>query len=201
MRRLSVTASQDRLNSQGKSAIKDFVGDVASVETGIEETLDRQLKMGQDNAVFSAAVQRFHDAVKASRDSARSYRDAIGGDSEGANALVEKGTGALGALTGMIQKLRPEGLTKAMRDDYVLFNTAAIAYTTLHTTAMALGDTETEALAAQGLRTYAKLVQDINNIIPDLVVNELQNDNHVIFNPMAADQCRQEIDRIWKATS
>jgi ferritin-like metal-binding protein YciE len=196
-----MTASQDRLNSQGKSTIKDFVGDVVSVETGIEETLDRQLKMGQDNAVFSAAVQRFHDAVKASRDAARSYRDAIGGDSEGANALVEKGTGALGALTGMIQKLRPEGLTKAMRDDYVLFNTAAIAYTTLHTTAMALGDTETEALAAQGLRTYAKLVQDINNIVPDLVVNELQNDNHVIVNPMAADQCRQEIDRIWKATS
>jgi hypothetical protein len=196
-----MTASQDRLNSQGKSTIKDFVGDVVSVETGIEETLDRQLKMGQDNAVFSAAVQRFHDAVKASRDAARSYRDSLGGDTEGANTLVEKGTGALGALTGMIQKLRPEGLTKAMRDDYVLFNTAAIAYTTLHTTAMALGDTETEALAAQGLRTYAKLVQEINNIIPELVVAELRNDNHVIANPMAADQCRQEVDRIWKSTS
>ncbi len=82
-----------------------------------------------------------------------SRRQFLGGAATAASVADLASTGALGALTGMIQKLRPEGLTKAMRDDYVLFNTAAIAYTTLRATAMALGDTETEALAAQGLRT------------------------------------------------
>jgi len=191
----------NNLNSQGKKAIRDFVGDIVSVESGIEETLDRQLKMGQDNPTFHAAVQRFHDAVKASRDAARSYRDQLGADEEGANTLVEKGTEALGAITGMIQKLRAEGLSKTMRDDYNLFNTAAIAYTTLHTSAMALGDSATETFAANGLRTYARLVQDINNIIPEIVVDELRKDNHIIANPMAAEQCRKEIDRIWKEAS
>ena len=196
-----MATSHSNLNSQGKMAVRDFVGDIVSVESGIEETLDRQLKMGKDNQAFHAAVQRFHDAVKASRDAARSYRDQLGGDEEGANTLVEKGTEALGAITGMVQKLRGEGLTKALRDDYNLFNTAAIAYTTMHTTAMALGDSATEAFAEQGLRTYARLVQDINNIIPDIVVDELRKDNHIIANPMAADGCRQAIDRIWKEAS
>ncbi len=193
-----MTTGQSNLNSQGKMAIRDFVGDIVSVESGIEETLDRQLKLGADNQSFQAAIQRFHDAVKASRDAARSYRDQLGGDEEGANALIEKGTEALGAITGMIQKLRPEGLSKALRDDYNLFNAAAISYTTLHTTGMALGDSATEAFAAQGLRTYARLVQDINNIIPGIVVDELQKDSHIIANPMAAEQCREAIDRIWK---
>jgi hypothetical protein len=196
-----MTAGQNQLNSQGKAAISDFVGDIVSVETGIEETLDRQLKMGNDNSAFRPAVQRYHDAVKASRDAARAYRDALGADTEGANTLVEKGTSALGAITGMIQKLRPEGLSKAMRDNYVLFNTAAIAYTTLHTSAMALGDSATESFAATGLRTYARLVQDVNSVVPEIVVDELRKDGHVIANPMAADQCRQEIDRIWKEAS
>jgi hypothetical protein len=196
-----MNTSQSRLNSQGKTAINDFVGDIVSVESGIEETLDRQLKLGQDNPVFSAAVQRFHDAAKASRDAARTYRDQLGADTEGANSIVEKGTEALGAITGMIQKLRSEGLSKALRDDYNLFNTAAIAYTTLHTTAMALGDSDTETFAANGLRTYARLVQEINNIIPEIVVDELRKDNHILANPAAAEQCKQEIDRIWKSAS
>lgn len=193
-----MTTSQDRLNSQGKSTIADYVGDIVAIETEIDEALDRQLTMGKDVPVYHAAIQQFHDAVKASRDAAKAYRDQIAAETEGGNTLIEKGASVMGAIAGMIDKIRTQGLAKNLRDDYVAFNTAAISYTMLHTTAMALGDHATEAFAATGLRTYARLVQEINNVIPDIVVNQLQSDNHILANPMAADQCRQEIDRIWK---
>lgn len=196
-----MTTSLDRLNSQGKASIAQYVGDIVALETEIEEALDRQLTMGKDVPSYSAAIQQFHDAVKASRDSAKSYRDLIGADSESANTLKEKGASVMGAIAGMIDKIRAQPLAKNLRDDYVAFNTAAISYTMLHTTAMALGDSDTESFAATGLRTYARLVQEINNVIPDVVVRELQNGNQIISNPMAADQCRQEIDRIWKSAS
>jgi len=196
-----MTASQDRLNSQGKTTIAGYVADIAAMESEIEAALDRQLTMGKDVPAYHAAVQRFHDTVRASRDTAKSFRDQIGGEDDGANTLMEKGANVVGAIAGMIDKIRTQGLAKNLRDDYVAFNTAAIAYTMLHTTAMALGDSETESFAATGLRTYARLVQEVNNVIPDTVVHELQGEGQILVNPMAADQCRQEIDRIWKAAS
>src|SRR5690606_25725665 len=56
---------------------------------------------------------------------------------------------------GIIDKLRHDTAAKAIRDDYTAFNHVAIAYTMLHTTAMALHDNQTMSFAEEGLRTYA----------------------------------------------
>src|SRR3954447_14176656 len=192
------TTTRTNLDEKSQKTIADYVGDVVALEGHIEAALDRQLSMGKDET-FSKIIQQYHDSVRDSRDRAKAFQEVVG--STAGNPVIEKGADLLGAIAGMIDKIRAEGLSKNLRDDYTAFNMAAISYTMLHTTAMALGDTQTEQFAATGLRTYARLVQDINQHIATVVVDELKKDDHTIVDTATAEECRKAVDKIWKETS
>ena len=186
-------------DDKNQKTIADYVGDMIALESHIEEALDRQLKMSQEFPQAGAAVQRFHDMVKANRDALKAHQQQVG--STAGNPIIAAGSTVLGMAAGLIDKIRTEGVSKALRDDYTAFNHAAIGYTMLHATALALGDQATASLAARGLRGHASAVQEINHIIADVVVWELQKDDHQLTNPNAASENRQEVDRIWKETA
>ncbi len=192
------STTRSNLEEKSQKTIADYVGDVVALEGHIEAALDRQLSMG-DDATFTAIIQKYHDAVRDSRDRAKAFQEQVG--TTAGNPVIEKGADLLGAIAGMIDKLRAEGLSKNLRDDYTAFNVAAISYTMLHTTSMALGDEETESFAADGLRTYAGLVQDINKHIAQVVVDELKNDDHTIVDTATPEECRKAVEKIWKETS
>jgi hypothetical protein len=101
---------------------------------------------------------------------------------------------------GAIEKLRSEQLAKALRDDYTAFNLAAIGYTMLHTTALALGYPETAALAERYLTDYAGFVQQLNQLIPDAVLHDFGRDVPIV-DQTAPERTRQTINRIWRATA
>ena len=89
-----------------------------------------------------------------------------------------------------------------MRDDFTAYNHLAMAYTMLHATAMAVKDDATMAFAGEGLKTYAGLVQDINQVIPDAVVQDLMNNDEVPANdPGVADEFRAFVNNAWKSTT
>jgi hypothetical protein len=136
--------------------------------------------------------------VKANRDALKAYQEQVG--STGGNPIKAAGSTVLGVAAGLIDKIRTEGVSKALRDDYTAFNHAAIGYTMLHATALALGDRSTAELAARGLRGHASAVQEINHIIAGVVVWELEKDGHQIVDPQAAAENRRAVDRIWKET-
>ena len=186
-------------DDKNQKTIADYVGDMHALESHIEEALDRQLDLANDHPEAGAAIRRFHDMVKANRDALKAHMAQVGGTP--GNPIKAAGAAALGMAAGLIDKIRTEGVSKALRDDYTAFNHAAIAYTMLHTTALALGDHATAALALRGLRGHANAVQEINHIIGEIVVWELQKDGHQITNPQAASENRREADRIWKETA
>ena len=162
--------------------------------------MDRQLKLKTDNAALTAAIKRFHDSVRDSKQRAVKYQEQYG--SEPGNPIIKAGTNLLGKAAGMIDMMREDAVSKALRDDYTAYNHLAMAYTMLHTTSMALGDSKTQAFAEQGLRTYAAMVQEINQIMPDAVLSDLKdNEDHPVKNPNIADECRRTIAGIWKQTS
>jgi ferritin-like metal-binding protein YciE len=185
-------------DEKNQKTIADYVGDMVALESHIEEALDRQLPMAKDHPTAGPAVQRFHDMVKSNRDSLKQYQDQIG--STGGNPVKAVGASVLGKAAGLIDKIRTEGVSKSLRDDYTAFNHAAIGYTMLHATALALGDTRSADLAAKGLRGYASAIQEINHIMADIVIWELQKDDHTIVNANAAQENRQAVDSIWKET-
>jgi ferritin-like metal-binding protein YciE len=180
--------------------IADWIGDIVALETHVEEAMDRQLKLDFPDPTLAAAVQRFHDAVRASKHRAVAYQEEYG--SEPGNPIIKAGSNLLGKAAGMIDLMREDGVAKALRDDYTAYNLLAISYTMLHTTAMALADPATQTFAEQGLRTYATLVQDINQVMPEAVVTDLRdNDDHPIQNTNVVDECRRLIQQVWQSTA
>ena len=186
-------------DDKNQKTIADYVGDMIALESHIEEALDRQLDLSEQHPEAGAAVRRFHDMVKANRDALKAHQEQTG--STAGNPIIAAGSTVLGVAAGLIDKIRTEGVSKALRDDYTPFNHACIGYTMLHTTALALGDQATASLAARGLRGHASAVQEINHIMADVVVWELQKDGHQITNPQAAQENQREVDRIWKETA
>jgi hypothetical protein len=187
--------------SKTHKAISDWIGDIVALESHVEEAMDRQLKLKSTSTAATDAIKRFHDTVRASKQRAVAYREEYG--STPGNPIKEFGSNLLGKAAGVVDMLREDSLSKALRDDFAAYNLLAISYTMLHTSSMAFQDEQTRAFAEQGLRTYAKLVQEINNVMPDALVADLQEnaDDHPVANPKIAAECRRAIDAIWKQTA
>lgn len=185
---------------QNHQVIADWIGDVVALESHVEEALDHQIKLESSSPQLTSAIQRFHDTVRDSKHRAEAYQEAYG--SKASNAVVKVGSELLGKAAGVIDRVRDDSVSKALRDDFTAFSHTAMAYTMLHATAMALKDTATEAFAAEGLRTYASLVQEVNQVISEAVVLDLQdNDDYEHVDTSVIEHCREFINQAWKATS
>lgn len=179
--------------------ISDWVGDVVALETHIEEAMDGQLKL-EGTPSLTATIKHFHDTVRASKQRAVNFQNDYG--TEAGNPIIKTGASLLGKAAGLIDKVRDDSISKAIRDDYTAYNHAAIAYTMLHTTAMAFEDKAAQEFAEAGLRTYAKLVQEVNHVMPEAVIYNLEQGDHApVIKPNVVQDCRAVIDSAWKETS
>ena len=68
-------------------AIADWVGDIVALETHVEEAMDRQLKLDFPDPAMATAIQRFHDAVRDSKQRAEAYQGQYG--SEPGNPIIK----------------------------------------------------------------------------------------------------------------
>ena len=115
-------------DSQNRDTVKKYVGDMVALETHIEEALDAQVGKitDQDHPQTAAAVRRFHDMVKRHRDALKEHLQSMGGE-EG-SPLKSAVTTVSGMAAGLISQVRPEAVSKALRDDYTSCNHAAMGY-------------------------------------------------------------------------
>jgi ferritin-like metal-binding protein YciE len=187
-----------QLDEKSRTTLADWLGDMVSLESHIEEALDRQLGQVKDDPLASEALRSFHEVVRRQRDALKALQEQYGGTA--GSPIKEAGSALLGKAAGVINMLRTEGNSKALRDDYTAFNLAAIGYTMLHTTASALGDPDLARVAEQHLRGYAGMAQRINHLIEDVVLNELTKDGHRV-DRAAAGATRTMVDRAWKETA
>jgi hypothetical protein len=190
----------DNASKTTHQTISDWIGDIVALESHVEEAMDHQLEIKSENASLKGTIQQLHDSVRASKQRAEAYQKQYG--STAGNPVIKQGAELLGKAAGLIDKLRKDTVAKALRDDYTAYNHVAIAYTMLHTTAMALDDAATQSFAEQGLRTYAGLIQQINHVMPQAVVEDLKANNEVpSVDQSVVEQCRATIDSVWKSTS
>ena len=184
--------------NQNQDTIKTYVGDMFSMESHIEEALDLQLEKMKDHPKANAAVRRFHNTVRTQRDALKAHLDQLGGATGG--SIKSAVASAFGVAAGVIDKVRPEAMSKNLRDDYTAFNHAAIGYHMLYGTALMLGFPQTAALAERHHRAYTDMVQDINQVILDVVAHELKKDGHTI-DERAMDRATETMNQDWKATA
>jgi ferritin-like metal-binding protein YciE len=191
-----VMANQVNQDVQEKHAqtIADYVGDMVALESHIEEALDRQLTETQDDPEARAAVQRFHDMVKQHRDTLKGLQEQVG--TTAGNPIIAAGSTLLGKAAGVIDLVRTEGISKALRDDYAAFSLAAISYSMLHTTSLGLGNPQVANLAERHLTDYAGAIERINEIMPGVVNRELAKDGHQT-DPSAVAMTRKAVATAW----
>jgi len=185
-----IPVSEDK----NKKTLADAIGDMLSLETHIEEALDRQIKQVADDAEAMVSVREFHGFVKSSREEMKALLEDY--KAVNANPIKEFGSALLGKAAGLVDMIRTEGNSKSLRDDFTAFNLAAIGYTMLHTTAVALGDDRVAGVAEAHLKNYTKAIMQIAQVISDVVVTELEKDGHSV-SPDAAKLTREMEFRAW----
>lgn len=194
------TTTQPTPEVQAKHAqtIADYVGDMVALESHIEEALDRQLLEVKDDPDATAAVKRFHDLVKSHRDALKGLQEQT--RSTPGNPIKEAGSAILGKAAGVIDLIRTEGISKSLRDDYAAFSLAAISYSMLHTTALALGNQRVASVAEQYLTDYAGAIERINEIMPAVVNRELAKDGHQT-DPSAVATTNAMVSKAWHSAT
>jgi len=185
-------------DSKNRDTIQTYVGDMYALESHIEEALDAQLEKVRDHPKANASVRRFHGTVRTQRDAMKAHLAEVGGESGG--AIKSAVSAAFGMAAGLIDKVRPEAVSKLLRDDYSAFNLAAMGYHMLYGTALMLGFPQTAAIAERHHRAYTDMVQDINQIVLELVAWELRKDGHKV-DEKAMDRATETMNEDWRSTA
>ncbi len=100
-----------------------------------------------------------------------------------------------GVVAGVYNQVRTEAASKSIRDDYTYLSHLGIAYLMLHTTTKGLDDDRTAQIADRGYRDVARMVMEIDDVMPGLVLEELRQDNLPVKD--VANLCHALIRDAW----
>lgn len=182
-----------------RHAIQTYVSDMLALERHIAQPLKRQSDMEQTKAFAGAAVIAQLLAVNQSHVTALEQRlTQLGGHA--ADPVKSAWSSLLGVGAGAIDSVRKTKISKSLRDDYTALSLATMGYTMLHATCVGLGDAATSDLAKRHLADYARLVMQINQVMPEVVLTELREDGESVA-PQAAETIRRDTNDIWRAQS
>jgi ferritin-like metal-binding protein YciE len=178
-----------------REAVNSYISDMLSLEHHIKKALDGQVGDLKDYPQAMGELERMNSTVEFHISALEGVLNARGGKS---GDLIKKvGSAIAGLGAAAVDAVRNEGAPKDLRDDYTAFNLATIGYLMLHTTALSLGDSEVGALAQRHMSDYAKMVMDLQNIIPGVVVQFLQAEG-LPANQGVLSQVSSTIDEVWR---
>lgn len=115
-----------------------------------------------------------------------------------AKAAKDAVTATAGAAAGVFDLFRDDTASKMLRDDYTALSMAAVSYTMLNATGIALGSQSTADLALTHLKNITPAITEISKVVADTVVDELQekeNTNTVMAS--AAELSTRRTQEAW----
>lgn len=190
--------TQENTLKARSDTLQQYVSDMIAVEEHIGAAVKRQVEdkaVATNSSQVSQTIQHIARQTEQHAQQLKQHLQAIGGDP--AKSIKEVAGAALGAVAGMYDKVRSEKVSKMLRDDYTALNLAAVGYTMLHTTGLAVQDSATATLALRHLKNYTSMIMELNQIIPSAVVEELR-DNGMALIEGSAQQAVQNTQDAWK---
>jgi hypothetical protein len=159
-----------------QETLHQYVSDMLATEKHILEAVERQR---DDDSVkqqsqASQLISRIHNTLHQHTQQLDQHLHTKFG---GGSAVKEAVTSTLGAVAGLYDKLRTKQVSRMLRDDYTALNMAAVGYTMLHTSGLALNDRQTADMALRNLKDLTPLITQINQVIPQVVAFELTEDH------------------------
>lgn len=194
-------SNQDRTAKQRAGMLQQYVSDMIAVENQIAEAVKRQAgdeHVATHTPAAGRIIQNISQLAQQHEQHLQDHLKSLGGDP--AKGIKEAATQIMGALAGIYDKLRTESVSKMLRDDYTALNLAAVSYTMLHTTGLALQDQATADLALRHLRAYAEIIIEINRIIPRVVVEDLRDDLESV-EAASAQRAIENTQQAWQPST
>ena len=154
-----------------------YVGDMHALEQHMLEAFETQLKLTKDTPNAHAVVQQLVTTTQNHIAALEQRVQALGqNDKKVTDTIKTAVAGLFGIAAGAIDAVRPQQVSKALRDSYTAINHATIAYIMLQTTGIALNDQATADLAERHLGDCVANAQAIAALMPMLVVKDLSDD-------------------------
>ncbi|MCA1683416.1 MAG: DUF892 family protein [Actinobacteria bacterium] len=183
------------MGDKRQDTITKYLGDMKAVVSHVHTAMERQKDEFKDKPDVSQAIGRIALSLKRQDDALGARLSALGGSPT--HPVKEAVSDALGVFAGLYNKVRTEGAAKGLRDDHVALNLVYMSYTTLHTTAVALGDAETASLAKRSFSEVAKFVTEVDHLVPAVVFRELQDGDLGSLDANAPAQSLAAIGEAW----
>jgi ferritin-like metal-binding protein YciE len=160
-----------------QETLATYIGDMHALEKHLLEAFERQLNLTSDTPQAQQVVQQLVDTSRRHITALDQRVDAMGEVDKGVTDAIKSAiSGLFGVAAGAIDHVRPQSVSKALRDSYTATNHAIIGYIMLQTSGIALSDTETANLGQQHLQDHVRNAQAIANIMPSLVVKDISDD-------------------------
>jgi ferritin-like metal-binding protein YciE len=192
------SSAVDATGENERHSIQTYVSDMLALERHIAQPLKRQLDM-QDTAKYSGALTVISQlqSLNASHVTAlEQCLEQLGGHE--ASPVKSAWSSLLGAGAAAIDSVRKTKVSKNLRDDYTAVSLASISYEMLYATSIGLGEATVADLAKRHLADYARVVMQIAQVIPEVVLQELRDDGESVQTG-AAELIRQTTNELWKS--
>lgn len=179
-----------------KHSLAAYVSDMLALEEHIRSALGAQCN-DRDFAQYPEAqtiVERTYLLTERHIADLQPVLDDLGGDELA--AVKRTLTNVEGWFAGAIDAMRKTKVAKALRDDYTALSLCTVSYAMLMTTAYAHENTDVSTLAQRHLSDYAQIVMQISDIIPSVVVQDLQ-ESGVDADSVAVEESRTAIHAAW----
>ena len=183
------------MGDKRQETITKYLGDMKSVVSHVRTAMERQKDEFKDQPQVSQTMGRIAYGLQRQDETIGKRLEALGGSPT--HPVKEVVSDAFGLMAGLYNKVRTEGAAKGLRDDHVALNLVYISYTMLHTTAVALGDTETASLAKRGMIECAKFIAEVDGLVPATVFRELQDGDFGSLDSAAPEQSRTAYREAW----
>jgi hypothetical protein len=179
-----------------KDILQQYVSDMVSLDEHIHEAIKRQIEDERLKQFPEAAkvVNTIHTTLDAHIAGLKRQLISQGGVASG--PVKEAVSAIAGVAAGLYDKVRHDPVSKMLRDDYTALSLAAISYTMLHTTGLALKNQPIADLAQRYLKDVTPIIVDISQAIPGVVVKDLE-DNEVVIDRAVGQEAVRKTQAAW----
>ncbi len=182
----------------GKDVLQDYVSDMLGLEKHIDGVIARQATDDRMRAYAQAhdLVMRISSTLKKHQAILENALGSVGGES--AKSVLKRVTASItGMAANLYDKARStDPVSRNLRDNYTALNMAAISYTMLHTTALALKERSIADLAVRHLEDLTPLIMELSEVIPDIVARELASEDKAI-DPSVGREALDNTQKAW----
>ena len=183
---------------EAKDILQQYISDMVALDEHIHEAIKRQIEDDRLKQFPEAAkvVNTLHRTLDTHMTGLKGQLKTLGGEASG--PVKEAVSAIAGVAAGLYDKVRHDPVSKMLRDDYTALSLAAISYTMLHTTALALQRKPLADLAERYLRDITPIIIDISQAIPGVVVTDLEDEDVVIDRAVGQEAVRKT-QQAWSA--